>query len=173
MSLFDFNEAEIIAFSLVLVRMSSFVVSWPVFGVSTVPSTIKILFAFVLSILTFPVIKWNGLPHDIGSYLMVWLFIREVFIGLSIGFLARFFFFAFGISGQIISISMGLSNTQLFNPAIGERATPIDQFQVMIASLFFLSVNGHHLFLSALMDSFDIVPLSQDLISVNSFFFFF
>ena len=52
-SVYQFSELEILAFFLVLVRMAAFVVSWPVFGVSLVPSPVKIMFAFVLSLMVF------------------------------------------------------------------------------------------------------------------------
>ena len=169
MNLFRFSEPEIIAFFLVLVRMSTFIVSWPVFGAATVSSSVKILFSLGMTFIIFPVVQWKGVSLNLESYSLIWLVVREAFIGLTIGYLARFFFFAFSISGQIISVSMGLSGTQLFNPALGERSTAIDQFQIMIASLIFLAINGHHLLLSALFQSFDIVPISTSFMDISTF----
>jgi len=99
----------------------------------------------------------------------MWISLREAFIGLTIGYLSRIFFLALSISGQIMSISMGLSGVQLFNPTIGERATALDQFQILIGSLIFLAILGHHLFLEALMQSFTLVPISTSGLSFELF----
>ena len=168
-SLYQFNEMEILAFFLVLLRISGFVVTWPVFGVETVPASVKILLGLILAIILFPSVGWQKLQADLNSQQLVWFAIREVFIGLSIGFLARAFFYIFAVAGQVISVSMGLSSIQLFNPAMGDRLSAFEQFFVGLGTLFFLGIDGHHIFLSGLTDSFTLVPLSGDLIS-SAFF---
>ncbi|MCB0386422.1 MAG: flagellar biosynthetic protein FliR, partial [Bdellovibrionales bacterium] len=84
-------------------------------------------------------------------------------------FLARAFFYVLSVAGQVISVSMGLSSIQLFNPAVGDRSSAFDQFLVGLGTLFFLAINGHHIFLGGLRDSFHLVPLSGDLISTAYF----
>ncbi len=168
-ALYSFNEAQIMAFILVVIRMSAFTVSWPIFGTQTVPAPVKILFALSLSLVLFPVVNITGLSADMSTSSLIFMTIKEAFIGVSIGYLARMFLYAISISGQIISVTMGLSGVQLFNPSIGETSTPIDQFQVFLVSLLFLAINGHHIFLSALTKSFQMVPLSADLLSLQVF----
>lgn len=152
-----------------MLRMSAFVVSWPVFGVNLVPAPAKILFGVVLSFLIFPVVEVQTQNMALGVEQMVWLSIREVFLGVSIGFLARLFFFAVSIGGQVISVSMGLSASQLYNPAVGEQSTTIDQLYVALASLFFLAINGHHIFLAGLAESYKLVPVSYGLLNAAAF----
>ncbi len=167
--IFSFNQTEVLAFFLVLMRMSAFVVTWPIFGTPIMPAPIKILTAVAISILVFPVVQWSGVETSLDSLMIISLVVREIFIGLCIGFLARMFLHAMAISGEIISVSMGLSSTQLFNPSTGENSTTINQFQVMLISLLFLAINGHHLFLGAVVKSFELVPLSDSLIELSGF----
>lgn len=166
---FAFNQHEVLAFFLVLMRMSAFVVTWPIFGTPLLPAPMKVLFAVALSIVVFPVLNWTGIEASLDSLQLIPLVIKEIFIGLCIGFLARMFLHAMSISGEIISVSMGLSSTQLFNPSTGENSTTINQFQVMLVSLLFLALNGHHYFLSALVSSFDLVPLATTGVSLAVF----
>ena len=168
-SLYQFNEMEMLAFFLVLLRVSGFLVSWPVFGVESVPPQVKILLGLLIAFILFPAVGWQQLQGDLGSQQLFWYAIREVFIGLAIGFLARAFFYVFAVAGQIISVSMGLSSIQLFNPTVGDRSSAFDQLLVGLGSLFFLAINGHHIFLGGLRDSFVLVPLSGDLISTAFF----
>src|SRR5262249_39284936 len=83
--------------------------------------------------------------------------------------LARLFFFAFQVAGELVSLSVGLSSAQMFNPALGGTATSLEQLYVAFATLFYLSVNGHHFLLSGLVDSFRIVQISPELINTHEF----
>jgi flagellar biosynthetic protein FliR len=88
---------------------------------------------------------------------------------MALGFLGRFFFFTLNVAGEIITISMGISSAQLFNPAVGGQTTATTQFFVGLATLFFLAIQGHHLFLSALYQSFELVPIYKSEISLLTF----
>ncbi|MCB9025962.1 MAG: flagellar biosynthetic protein FliR [Bdellovibrionaceae bacterium] len=169
--IYQFSEIEFLAFFLVLVRMTSFLVSWPVFGVAQVPSSTKVLFGLVLSLLVFPTLNWkiSGFSGNLQSMTIVFLFVKEAFLGLIIGYLGRLFFYALSIAGEIISITMGLSSAQLFNPTLEGQASVTNQFLVGIATLFFLAIQGHHLFLSALNQSFQLVPLYMESLSFAHF----
>lgn len=166
---FNFNMTEVMAFSLVILRVFAFVVAWPVFGTNFIPNVIKVLFGFSLSLVLFPVIKWQGIEADLESMQFMTMAAREAAIGLCIGFLARMFFFAVSIAGNIMSTSFGLTGAQLINPSFNEYTTALDQFQILLATLFFLGINGHHLLISALHSSFDILPLGAPQFNTAAF----
>lgn len=168
-SVYDFNEFELLAFFMVLLRVSAFTVSWPVFGTPSVPSSLKILFALIMSMLIFPIIDFTAVNEQLLSAQILVLGVKEVFIGLTFGYLARFFFFAVRIAGEIISVTIGLSSSQLFNPQVGGQVTSVEQFKIVIASLFFLSINGHHLLVGGLIDSFRVLPVSSELLNTAHF----
>lgn len=166
---YRFSEPEIIAFAMVMLRISAFVVTWPIFGVESVPAPVKVLFALLVTLIVFPVVEWRSIQADFDSPMLIWLAIKEVFIGLVFGFLGRMFFMAIRVAGEMISLSMGLSGAQMFNPAMGGQVTPVDTFFYSLAGLFFLAINGHHLFITGLVDTFRVVPLSQLNLSMMSF----
>lgn len=155
-----FNETEMLAFALVLVRVSSFIITWPVFSVYNVPQPLKILLAVTISTVIFPVISRAGLSGEELSTSLLVLVFKELFVGLAIGFLTRLFFFAVNIGGNLIATSIGLANAQVFNPTMGSSGTTVDQFYATIATLIFLGINGHHSLLTGLVHSFDAIPLS-------------
>ena len=157
---YQFSQTEILTFILVLLRVSVFLVSWPVFGTSYIPGPAKILLGLILASLMFPVAGRDRLPIEDLEQFYIWLLVREVFIGLALGFLARFFFFAISIAAQIISDSIGLSAIQLLNPTTEDRGSAIEQFYAILATLFFLGLNGHHIFLSGLAKSYEFLPLT-------------
>lgn len=156
-----FNETEILAFALVLLRVSAFIVSWPVFSVYNVPNQLKILFAVVLSMVLMPVISRSGLSaHELDNDI-VWLAGKEVATGLILGFMTRLLFFAISVGGNLVATSTGMANGQIFNPALGSQSTPVEQFYMTLGTLLFLALNGHHIFLTGLVESFRAIPLSM------------
>jgi len=166
---YNFSQTEILLFSLVLIRMTSFVVSWPVFGVETVSPQVKVLFATVLAMVVYPTLKWVPLQKDVIDTNTVLLVMREAFIGLSMGYLARFFFFAFRIAGEMVSQAMGLSAASMFNPSMGGQSTSVEQFYTAFATLFYLAVNGHHYLIAGLVKSFEWAPPAVLSLNVSQF----
>ncbi len=164
-SVYNFSPSEMIAFALVLIRLTAFVVSWPVFGIETLPAPVKILFALVLSMLVFPVIDWSHAQVSFESTQLIWMAFREAFIGVIFGFLSRMFFMATRVAGEIISVSMGLAGAQLYNPAMGGQSSALDQILYSLAAMVFLAINGHHLFLLGILDTFRIIPLGTQLLN--------
>jgi flagellar biosynthesis protein FliR len=164
--IFQFNEVEILAFILVLIRVSVFFAVWPVFGVFAVPAPAKILTSLIVSVMLFPNIAWQGLSESLTSNFIIVMAIREAVIALILVYIARLVFFAVNICGQLVSVSIGLSSSEVFNPTMDSRASSIEQFQMMIATLVFLAWSGHHIFLQAMVESFTILPLSNEFIGV-------
>jgi flagellar biosynthetic protein FliR len=167
--LYQFPEGQIIAFALVLMRIIAFVVSWPVFGSANVPVPLKVMLSLILAMAVFPTLHFANIDllHINDEILM--MTIREIFIGLSLGFLMRMFFFAVSVMGEIVSVTMGLSAAQLYNPAMGAQSNVVEQFELILATLFFLSLNGHHLFLTGMVQSFTTAPVSAVGLNYHAF----
>jgi flagellar biosynthetic protein FliR len=159
-NLYQFPEGQIVAFVLVLLRIIAFLIAWPIFGTSLVAAPVKILLALTIALTMFPVVHFDNVQYLKFSEEIIFLSVRETCIGLALGFMMRMFFFAVAIAGEIISISMGLASAQLFNPSMGTQTNVIEQFQNILATIFFLAINGHHLFIAGLGKSFELLPVS-------------
>jgi flagellar biosynthetic protein FliR len=167
--LYRFSETEMLLFCMLMLRLSAFVVTWPVFGQEMGNHQVKVLFALILAMVLFPTMKWNPQQAAVAKADLFVLSAREIFVGLSLGFLARFFFFSFRVAGEMIAQAMGLSSAQMFNPAFGGQTTSVEQFYVAMASLFYLAVNGHHYLISALVRTLDYVPVAQMTLNTSQF----
>ncbi|MCM2280817.1 MAG: flagellar biosynthetic protein FliR [Bdellovibrionaceae bacterium] len=166
---FAMNENEILAFALALIRIISFLVSWPVFSVYSVPNQAKVLLAVLLTMLMFPTIGREELAGVNLGHEILWLAGKEAAVGVSLGFVTRMLFFAFGIAGNLMSTYVGLSSAQVFNPSLGMQATTLEQFYLTVATLVFLALNGHHIFLEGLAQSFQSIPLSMQGVNLSAF----
>jgi len=166
---YRFNQTEILLFGMMLLRMSAFVVSWPIFGAELNTHQIKVLFALILTMVLFPTLNWT--PDQVAALKgdITVLAVREVFIGLALGYLARFFFFSFRVAGEMISQAMGLSAASVFNPALGGQTTAVEQLYMALASLFYIAVNGHHYLITGLVKTLDVVPVAQMTLNTSQF----
>lgn len=159
--MYNFSPIEILGFALVLIRVSAFVVAMPVIGTPNVPTQVKILLALSLAIVIFPTVGWQKLNYDFDTFAIIPHAVKEAFIGLTFGFLSRAFFMAIMMAGQIMSISVGISAAQLYNPMLDEALSPFDQFYSIVGTLFFLTINGHHFLINGLVETYSMISLAS------------
>lgn len=169
MNIYQFQEGQLLAFVLVLLRNIAFVVTSPILGSAAVPSPVKVLFSLLLSIMMYPVAHIQNPETLAMGEQIIFLSLRELILGLFLGSLARMFFQAVSVSGEIIAISMGTSAAQLFNPVLGSQSNVVGQFQFMVVTVVFLAIQGHHLFISAMAESFRLVPIGVMTLNYKSF----
>ncbi|PWU14315.1 MAG: flagellar biosynthetic protein FliR [Bdellovibrio sp.] len=173
-----FPEGQVVAFALVLLRIGAFTVAMPITGTSSVPAPVKVLWSLVLSVVIFPVASVGGgaatgvqsavAPLAISEMVILWA-LREVVLGLFLGFVVRFFFFAVSVAGELLGVTSGLGASQLFNPSLGTNSNILEQFEVLLATLLFLALNGHHFFIEGIARSFSLHPVGRTNINVLSF----
>ena len=155
------SETQFVVFFLGLVRISALISVAPFFGNQTVPNRIKIFLSLFLTILILPIVKEEVDLEVMTMAAFFPLTIKEVVIGLFLGFNAKFFFESFQFAGRLITTQMGLSMAEIIDPESGAQSSIIGSFYGLIALVLFLVLNGHHLVLSALYRSFEIAPVAS------------
>ncbi len=153
------SPREVIFFMLVLSRVAGIFAALPVFGGRTVPVRIKAITVFMITLVCFPtlLITIPQVPSD--TFSLALLLFSEVMIGLTLGFITQIIFSAVEFSGQIIGLQMGLTISSIIDPSRGTQVQIMSVVQSLFATLIFLSLNIHHLFIRAIMDSFRVIPL--------------
>lgn len=169
MTIYNLIEVEVFSFLLVLARLSAFVVTWPVLGSVNVPAQLKILFAFLMTIMIYPFVKESMLTPLISLQQLIFFVLKEVLVGLCLAFISYMFFYGLQVAGELISLSMGLSSAQMFNPTSGSQATPIDTICYILGALVFLVIDGHHMFLTGLVQSYDVLPATRWGMEIQTF----
>ncbi len=89
--------------------------------------------------------------------------LQELIIGLLAGFAGTLTFGAFQVAGKLMDLSSGFGSGQIFNPAMGDSGSAMDQLFTLTALLFFMITNGHHTFLLGLQKTFSVLPLNSPL----------
>ncbi len=148
-------------FLLIFCRITSFFVAAPVFSSRNVPNVFKIGMAFFVSLVVF---SSQGTSVKVaGDLTIVLLILQEVLVGLLLGYLAYLMLMAIQIAGSFLDLQIGFSIANVIDPMTGSSAPLLGNFKYMIALLLFLSMNGHHYLLDAIISSYRWVPLQADL----------
>lgn len=151
------------AFLLILCRITAFFVSSPVFSSRGVPNIFKVGIAFFISIIAYLLFGVGKIVPPDGTYIL--LIIREVMIGLLIGFVAQMFFSIVQIAGSFIDMQIGFGIANVIDPLTGMSSPVTGNFKYIFVVLLFLGMNGHHYFIDGIMQSFEWMPIDQ-----NNFF---
>jgi flagellar biosynthetic protein FliR len=154
---------EVAPFLLVVARTSAVVVGAPFWGGASSPKLVRIVVAMSLSAAVYPFAPVMSASVEAGGLSLVTLLLalgKEVLIGLAIGWSAQLLFAAMRMAGQQIEMKIGLGLTQLIDPHNGGQTSLIPAVLDLVASLVFLSVNGHHLLVQSLVSSYQVFPLT-------------
>ena len=133
---------------------------FPILGSQNVPIQLKAGLSFLLAILLFPLIPIQ-IDNSYTFTLLIFAFIviKEIFVGLSIGFASSLLFVSVQFAGRLVDTEMGFAMVQLIDPFTDAEATVTGQFQILIFSIIFLLINGHYFMLIAVKKSFEVIPL--------------
>lgn len=168
MSLFQFSQEEVLTFFAVLVRYSVLFAVLPFIGDKMIYGPLKIVFALVVSIAMFPVLisrhyvdpkdalVWGSQASSIAGTIGL-----EVLFALALGFTARLLFDAIGFGANLVGNFMGFASANIYDPHQETQTQVVGEFQMSIAMLIFLALDGHHLLLRASLDSYRIVPMGS------------
>ena len=154
----DFSVARFQVFLLVFVRIIGVIAVSPFFGHRVIISQAKVGLGLIIAMTLFSSMPVHIDPEpDLLPYII--LAGKELILGMLFGFTARLVFFAVQFAGEIIGIDIGFGVVNIIDPLSAEQISVIGTFKNLIAIVTFLAINGHHVLLSALIKSFEMLPL--------------
>lgn len=151
------DTAHLTLFSLILMRMSGFILFNPILGRRNIPAIVKTGFIFVLTLLVYSFS--GGDAFDIESPVeYAFLLLKEFAAGYVIGYVVELFFMVITFGGFVIDFQMGLSMANVYDPQ-NDAQIPVtgSLFQAYLMLLFF-ALDGHLALIRILLTSAEIVP---------------
>lgn len=150
-----------------LTRILGLVAAAPLFGNAGVPMSIKLALGVLLASVIAPTVP--AVPAlDPTSWAGLLILVKELLIGLAMGFAMRIVFAAIEYAGEVASMTMGLGFAVFFDPNSHGRSSAVGQFLALVATMAFLAVNAHLVLLAALAESFVALPISETPFSGNA-----
>lgn len=161
-----FSVDTIEAFLLVFARIATILAVFPIFSSTTIPPQVKVGLSLIIAVLVFS--SSPGL-HAVSIHtgnsssvaLLFLLIIKEVIVGLTIGFCGAFLFAAVNFAAHLVDMEMGFGMVDLVDPMNDVSATVMGQLWVIVFTVILLLINGHYFFLLAVEKSFSVIPLTQ------------
>jgi len=151
-------QETLLAFALVLTRISAFFLILPVFGWKAIPVRVKVAATVMLSVFFTMMTPLAIDPARVSTLKTILLLASEATYGLALGLIIALLFSVVKLSGQIIERQMGLMMANILDPMTGENARPLGSLLEMLFILLFLGANGHHLFLLIISKSYAAFP---------------
>ncbi|MDR1457127.1 MAG: type III secretion system export apparatus subunit SctT [Puniceicoccales bacterium] len=131
----------------------------PFFGKKNVMGMGRNAWIFGLTIFTYPISLHELLNPNIGMGLTTMLCVKELVIGLVLGFLASFIFFVVEGVGNLIDVQRGASSASLFSAFNESQTTVMADFFVQIVLLLFFISGGFLFLLQLLYESYLLWPV--------------
>ncbi len=160
-AIFGLTLDNITTFLLTTFRVAGVMIAAPLFGQSHIPAQVKVMLALMFGYFLFPLVSTQTLALDPGLLPLVMMGLRELVFGLIIGFLFQLVFLGVQYGGGLLGYQIGYALVNVIDPTTSENVPIIGQFKMIIATLIFFIIDGHHTILQALFESYSVVPLGH------------
>ena len=147
-----------LALGLTLPRIIGAFVMLPLITQSNMPAMVRNSFLVSLAIVALPIAIASAPSAAMDTLQWPMMVLKELFIGIAIGYLFGLVFWAFSAAGTVIDNQVGMGMAQVFDPIQGHQVTLHGQFLSEFAMWLFMASGAFMIFLGLLMNSYAIWP---------------
>lgn len=158
MAKFEIGLQQFWGFALVLVRTGGILAAFPIIGTRMVPMRIRAALVLAVTLAFGPLVVPTLQPDWLEPVRLTVGLATELFIGLFLGFATRLLMAAVEIAGSIMGFQLGFGMAVQLDPVTQVEIPVLGSFLVIVASLLYFVVDGHHILLLALGSSFALIP---------------
>jgi|SaaInlV_100m_DNA_6_1039743.scaffolds.fasta_scaffold00861_11 flagellar biosynthesis protein FliR len=155
---------------LVIVRLTLIFSISGIFNIFSFPNNIKIIFIFLLSTIVYTQQDLSIFTEPFTSARILEIVLMDLISSIIIGFILKVVIESYKIYGEALSYASGLSMSTFYDPSggISHVYTPFLKFLFICAVLL---IDGHHVFIKGVIESFHFLPLGTmfNYFEINSF----
>ena len=153
--------AQVYGAGLVFARVGALVMLIPGVGDASVPANIRLAFAFVFTLVLYPLVQAGlpPVPATVGE--IGWQVALELLVGLAIGSLLRLFLQTLSVAGEVVSIQTTLSFAQTTNPMLQQPTATLATFLSLLGLTLVFSTDLHQSFIAGVAHSFQLFPAGR------------
>ena len=144
-------------FILVMMRVSGLFVLSPILSHRTIPPMAKIGLVLLFSVLITATLQATPIAPVESLVELLGMAFKEILVGLVIGLVFTILFMALYMAGELVGYQVGFAMATVLDPTTQSNQSIMTQLWLVIATLIFLSINGHNLIISALADSYKVI----------------
>ncbi|MBQ3161386.1 MAG: flagellar biosynthetic protein FliR [Oscillospiraceae bacterium] len=147
---------------LVFARILSIFAFTPILSRRNLPVMVRVTISIFITMIVIMVTQPE--PVDSGTlagiYLMMLL--REIFIGLTLGFITNMFFNTIQVAGEIMDMQSGLGMAKVFDPETNVQMSIMGSVISFMMYLYFFATNSHMSYIQLFVISFDTLPVGGE-----------
>ena len=133
----------------------------PLFNTRNIPLQWRVFFLLALTFFAWFLGLANTFTVNLQLPAYSLVIITELLTGIAMALVIQFFFAGVQLAGQLIDTQMGFGIMNVVDPLVGTQTPLLGNFKFILAILLFLQIDGHHYFIKALFDSYELVPIGS------------
>jgi flagellar biosynthetic protein FliR len=163
---FTLNIVQLLA---VISRLFGLFMGFPLFRGSTIPVKTKMSLILMTALIILPGLpeSWsaeNMLPH-LSIFGLFMLMLNDIIIGLTVSLTVNLLLETVNLLGQFLSINMGFSMSQQFDPASGTQSSSLSVMFTQIFIVLFLAFDMHLQFIRISVKSFAVIEPGKNILT--------
>jgi type III secretion protein T len=132
----------------------------PFLGGNILPPYIRNALVFAIFVVTYPFVASSAPAHI--SYLQGFiLLMKEVLVGLIMGFIVGLLFWSAEIVGFLVDNQRGSSMASALDPLYGESSSPLGVLLLQMVTALFFATGGFLVFLDGVFESYQFWPVFE------------
>jgi type III secretion protein T len=152
-------QHNLLALALTLPRLLAAFTVLPFLSKSILPGLVRSGLVISLAMILIPRVGAEFSDPSLTVLQVIGIVIKEIFLGLCIGYLMAIPFWAAGTVGFFIDTQRGATMASAFVPLLGDQTSPLGTLFNQLVTLLFMISGGFLLFLEGLYQSYQVWPL--------------
>ena len=158
---YSFSMDELEYFMLIFCRVSCLIYAVPFFSMNNTPRRVRVGLSLMVAVLLYYTIPEKTIPEYSTLLGYAVLVLREVIVGLLMGFACNICTTVVGFAGRIIDMEAGLSMASLMDPMTKENMSITGIIYNYAITLILLITGIYEYILKALAESFSLIPIGR------------
>ncbi len=146
---------------MIFLRIGAMFTVVPIFNNRNIPLLPKLTLSLLITYILIYTVDLSPVNYEEGLIFLALIGIKEIITGLIMGMALRFVFDGIGYAALHIGRDMGLVMLEMFDPSTESQNNMLSILFIMLATIVFILINGHHFIIESLAYSFKIIPLGH------------
>lgn len=162
------NTVYFMAVLMIFLRMLTFFIIVPVFFPNGTPNVMKFSLAGIVAFMLAPGVGTAYVAGINSNYTLVAAAASEIINGLILGYITNLCFMVIRFAGQLMDMQIGFSMMSIYDPSTQSNETFLERLMYWFSLMLFFLVDGHHMLIRAMVESFNIIAPGKFLLGGNT-----
>lgn len=156
----DTLSTALLLAGLLMARLLPLVFLLPFLGGKELPLLLRLALALALTVLFYPLATEDIATPPWQLLELVALALKELAVGLAIGFLTALMWKAMEMAGHLVESVSGLGSSSRRTASWNSKASPLVLLWWLSFTVLFFTLGGYKIFIVGLAESFRVIPLT-------------